>query len=64
MVEVCSKHGLSTATFDKLEAQFGGMKVSDAHRLRQTDDENGKLKRLLADRMLDNAILKCLLGKG
>ncbi len=63
-VEVCRKHGLSTATFYKLKAKYGGMEVSDAHRLRQLEDENGNLKRLLADSMLDNAILKDLLGKG
>ena len=50
-VEVCRKHGLSTATFYKLKAKYGGMEVSDAHRLRQLEDENGKLKRLLADSM-------------
>lgn len=63
-VEVCRKHGLSMATFYKLKAKYGGMEVSDAYRLRQLEDENGKLKRLLADSMLDNAILKDLLGKG
>ncbi|NKJ02375.1 putative transposase [Novosphingobium sp. SG707] len=62
-VEVCRKHGLSAATFYKLKAKYGGMEVSDARRLRQLEDENGKLKRLLADSMLDNAILKDLLGK-
>ena len=51
-------------TFYKLKAKYGGMEVSDAHRLRQLEDENGKLKRLLADSMLDNAILKDLLEKG
>jgi len=54
---------LSTATFYKLKAKYGGLEVSDARRLRQLEDENGKLKRLLADSMLDNAILKDLLGK-
>lgn len=63
-VEVCRKHGLSTATFYKLKAKYGGMEVSDAHRLRQLEDENGKLKRLLADSMLDNAILKDLRKRG
>ena len=62
-VEVFRKHGLSTATFYKLKAKYGGLEVSDARRLRQLEDENGKLKRLLADSMLDNAILKDLLGK-
>ena len=59
----CRKHGLSTATFYKLKAKYGGLEVSDACRLRQLEDENGKLKRLLADSMLDNALLKDLLGK-
>ena len=62
-VEICRKHGLSTATFCKLKGKYGGMEVSDARRLRQLEDENGKLKRLLADSMLDNVILKDLLGK-
>ena len=62
-VEVCGKHGLSMATFYKLKAKYGGLEVSDARRLRQLEDENGRLKRLLADSMLDNAILKDLLGK-
>ncbi|WP_156309884.1 IS3 family transposase [Novosphingobium sp. AAP93] len=62
--EVCRKHGLSPATFYKLKAKYGGLEVSDARRLRQLEDENGKLKRLLAESVLDNAILKDLLGKG
>ena len=62
-VEVCRKHGLSQATFYKLKAKYGGLEVSDARRLRQLEDENGKLKRLLAESVLDNAILKDLLGK-
>lgn len=62
-VEICRKHGLSTATFYKLKGKYGRMEVSDARRLRQFEDENGKLKRLLADSMLDNVILKDLLGK-
>ena len=62
-VEVCRKHGLSTASFYKFKAKYGGLEVSDARRLRQLEEENGKLKRLLADTVLDNAILKDLLGK-
>lgn len=46
-----------------MKAKYGGLEVSDARRLRQLENENGKLKRLLADSMLDNAILKDLLGK-
>lgn len=61
--ELCRKHGLSPATFYKLKAKYGGMELSDAKRLRQLEDENAKLKRLLADAMLDNVVLKDLLGK-
>ncbi|KAF0228264.1 MAG: transposase family [Beijerinckiaceae bacterium] len=61
--ELCRKHGLSPATFYKLKAKYDGMELSDAKRLRQLEDENNKLKRLLADAMLDNAVLKDLLGK-
>ena len=61
--EVCRKHGLSPATFYKLKAKFGGMELSDARRLKALEDESAKLKRLLADTMLDNVVLKDLLGK-
>jgi putative transposase len=55
---VCRKHGISSATFYKWKAKYGGLDVSDAKRLRSLEDENGKLKRLLAEAMLDNALLK------
>ncbi|MEP6182208.1 MAG: IS3 family transposase [Roseobacter sp.] len=61
--EVCRKHGLSQGTFYKFKSQYGGMEVSDAAKLRAVTDENAKLKRLLADTMLDNVVLKDLLGK-
>ena len=61
--EVCRKHGVSSATFYKWKAKFGGLDVSDAKLLRSLEDENGRLKRMLADAMLDNAALKDLLGK-
>lgn len=61
--ELCRKHGLSPATFYKLKAKYGGMELSDTKRLRQLEDENNKLKRLLADAMLDNVVPKDLLGK-
>ena len=61
--EVCRKHGLSPTSFYKLKAKYGGMELSDAKRLKQLEDENAKLKRLLADTMLDNVVLKDLLGK-
>jgi putative transposase len=56
--DVCRKHGVSAATFYKYMARFGGLEVSDARRLRVLEDENAKLKKLLAEAMLDNAILK------
>lgn len=61
--ELCRKHGLSPATFYKLKAKYGGMDLSDAKRLKQLEEENAKLKRLVADTMLDNVVLKDLLGK-
>lgn len=61
--EVCRKHGLSPATFYKLKAKYGGLEVSDARRLRLLEEENSKLKRLLAETVLDIAILEDLLGK-
>lgn len=56
--EVCRKHGISTASFYKYKAKFGGMEVSDARKLKALEDENAKLKRLLAEQMLDNAMQK------
>lgn len=61
--EVCRRHGISDTTLYKWKAKYGGMQVSDARRLRGLEDENARLKRLLADQMLDNAVLKDLLGK-
>lgn len=61
--ELRRKHGLSPATFYKLKAKEGGMDLSDAKRLKQFEDENAKLNRLVADVMLDNVVLKDLLGK-
>ncbi|MCL4168317.1 UNVERIFIED_CONTAM: hypothetical protein GTU68_055898 [Idotea baltica] len=56
--EVCRKHGISTASFYKYKAKFGGMEVSDARKLKALEDENAKLKKLLAEQILDNAMLK------
>ena len=56
--DVCRKYGISSATFYKYKARFGGLEVSDARRLRALEDENSKLKKPLAEAMLDNAILK------
>ena len=61
--EVCRKHGISSATFYKWKAKFGGLEVSDARRLRTLEDENAKLKKLLAEAMLDNAVLKDVAAK-
>lgn len=61
--DVCRRHGISQQTFYKWKAKFGGLEVSDARRLRGLEDENRKLKKLLAEAMLDNAALKDLLGK-
>jgi putative transposase len=61
--EVCRRHGISDATFYKWKPKYGGMEVSDAKRLRGLEDENRRLKKLLAEAMLDNAALKDLLGK-
>ena len=61
--EICRKYGISDATFYKYKARFGGMTVSDAQRLRTLEAENAKLKRLLAESMLDNAALKDLATK-
>ena len=63
VADLCRKHGVSDASIYKWNAKFGGMDVSEAKRLRSLEDENAKLKRLLADAMLDNVALKDLLGK-
>ena len=61
--EVCRRHGISAATFYKWKSKFGGMEVSEAKRLRALEDENAKLKKLLAEAMLDIAVLKDITGK-
>jgi putative transposase len=61
--DVCRKHGISTATFFNWKAKFGGMEVSEARRLRALEEENRKLKKLLAETMLDVAMLKDLNSK-
>jgi putative transposase len=63
VAELCRKHGMSDASFYKWKAKYGGLEVSEAKRLKAPEDENTRLKRLLADAMLDNAALKDLLGK-
>jgi putative transposase len=63
VADLCRKHGVSSPTFYKWKAKFGGLDVSEARRLRALEDENAKLKRMLAEAMLDNVALKDLLGK-
>jgi putative transposase len=62
-LEVCRKHGISSATFYKWKARYGGLEVSEAKRLKALTDENAKLKKLLAEAMLDNAVLKDISAK-
>jgi putative transposase len=61
--EVCRRQGVSEQTFYRWKAKYGGLEVSDAKRLKQLAEENRKLKKLLAESMLDNAALKELLAK-
>jgi putative transposase len=61
--EVCRCHGISSATFYKWKAKYGGLDISEARRLKSLEDENRRLKKLLAESLLDNAALKDLLGK-
>jgi putative transposase len=63
VADICRKHGISSPTFYKWKAKYGGLDVSEARRLKALEDENTKLKRMLADAMLDNVALKDLLGK-
>jgi putative transposase len=61
--DLARRHGVSEATIYNWKAKYGGLEVSEAKRLRSLEEENAKLKRLLADTMLDNAALKDLLSK-
>jgi putative transposase len=61
--DVCRKYGISSATFYKWKAKYGGLEVSDAKRLKALEDENAKLKRLLAEAELDKAMLKEIAAK-
>jgi len=61
--DVCRRHGVNSATIYKCKARFGGLEVSEAKRLRQLEDENAKLKKLLAEAMPDNAMLKEVTAK-
>jgi len=62
-VDLCRKHGISDATFYKWRSKYGGMEVSEAKQLRELEAENGKLKKLLAESMLDVSPLKEMLTK-
>jgi putative transposase len=63
VAEVCRKHGISDATFYTWKSKYGGLEVSEARRLKSLEEENRRLKTLLAEAVLDNAALKDLLGK-
>jgi len=61
--DLCRRHGISSASFYAWKAKFGGMEVSDAKRLKALEEENARLKRLLAESLLDQAALKDLLSR-
>ena len=61
--DVCRRHGIGESTFYKWKSKYGGMEVSDAKRLKALEDENAKLKKLLAEQMLDLAAMKDLVSK-
>lgn len=61
--ELCRRHGISEQTFYRWKTKFGGMEISDAKRLRVLEDENRRLKHIVADQALDIAALKGVLGK-
>lgn len=63
IADLCRKHGISDATYYNWKAKFGGMTVSDVQRLKALEAENSKLKRLLAESLLDNAALKDVVGR-
>jgi len=63
IVDLCRMHGISDVTFYTWRSKYGGMEVSDAKRLKQLEDENRKLKQMLADAMLDNKVLKDVVSK-
>ena len=61
--DLCRKHGISDATFYKWRSRYGGMEISEARKLKALEEENRKLKKLLAESMLDVSTLKEMLGK-
>ena len=62
-VELCRQHGISEGTFYNWKAKYGGMSVTDVQKLKRLEEENAKLKRVVADLTLDNVVLKDLLSK-
>jgi putative transposase len=62
-LEICRRHGISEQTFYRWKAKYAGLEIAEVRRLRQLEDENGRLKRLVADLTLDNQALKGLLGR-
>jgi len=63
LADLCRRHGISEQTFHRWKAKFGGMDVNEARRLKQLEDENRRLKHLVADLTLDNQALKCVVAK-
>jgi putative transposase len=63
VIEVCRKHGISDATYYNWKAKYGGMTVSDAKKLKALEEENRRLKHIVADLTLDNQALKAVIGK-
>ena len=63
MADVCRRHGINEATFHKWKAKFGGLEVAQAKRLRKLEEENAKLRKLLAEAMLDIAVFKDISAK-
>lgn len=63
LADLCRRHGISEQTFHRWKAKFGGMEVNDARRLKQLEEENRRLKHLVADLTLDNQALKALAAK-
>jgi putative transposase len=61
--DLCRQHGITEPTFYRWKSKYGGMELSDAKRLKSLEDENRRLKRLVAEQMLDNQVLKDLLTK-
>lgn len=61
--DVCRRHGISSATFYAWKAKYGGLDVSQARKLKVLEDENARLKKLLAEAMLDNAVLRDVTAK-